>query len=231
MKKRILVSDYDDTLFSNDEEMKSITQKIKKFQENGNIFVISTSRSWKSIKQEIDQYQIPYDYVCSNTGAGIFDKNGIQLYANYITKEQKEKVESILKKYDKDNVAVTRYGIQEEQEENSNRIVGYKIKGNLDTLEKLKDELLPVCSDFQIILKKQDGKLFLNNLANTKEKGIEYLCELFPLHNYEIVTVGDDDVDYNMIKQYDGYRMENSSKLLVNNIMKSVHSVVELMNF
>lgn len=231
MKKRILVSDYDDTLFSNDEEMKSITQKIKEFQENGNIFVISTSRSWKSIKQEIDQYQIPYDYVCSNTGAGIFDKNGIQLYANYITREQKEKVESILKIHEKDNIAVTRYGIQEEQEENSNRIVGYKIKGNLDTLEKLKDELSPVCSDFQIILKKQDGKLFLNNLANTKEKGIEYLCELFPLHNYEIVTVGDDDVDYNMIKQYDGYRMENSSKLLVNNIMKSVHSVVELMGF
>lgn len=231
MKKRILVSDYDDTLFSNDEEMKSITQKIKEFQENGNIFVISTSRSWKSIKQEIDQYQIPYDYVCSNTGAGIFDKNGIQLYANYITREQKEKVESILKIHEKDNIAVTRYGIQEEQEENSNRIVGYKIKGNLDTLEKLKDELSPVCSDFQIILKKQDEKLFLNNLANTKEKGIEYLCELFPLHNYEIVTVGDDDVDYNMIKQYDGYRMENSSKLLVNNIMKSVHSVVELMGF
>lgn len=227
--KRILVSDYDDTLNNKWEKMEEITRKIRKFQEKGNIFVISTARSWESIKQEIDKYNIPYDYVCSNTGAGIFDAHGIQLYANYITKTQKEKVENVLKKYHEEDIEITRYGTRQDQQETSNQIVGYKIKGNLDTLEELRRDFSSISSDFQIIFKRQDGKLFLNNITSTKEKGIEYLCDLFPVKNYEIVTVGDDDVDYNMLKKYNGYRMKKSSDLLVRNIANTVNSVTELM--
>ena len=71
--------------------------------------------------------------------------------------------------------------------------------------------------------------MFLNAKVNTKEDAINKLIELFPEYkNYDIVTVGDDDVDFNMIRLFDGYRMKKSSKLLIDNISKVVASVGEL---
>ena len=64
---------------------------------------------------------------------------------------------------------------------------------------------------------------------NTKENGIEKLVGFLPENDYKIITVGDDDVDFNMIKKYDGYRMENSSELLNENIDKKVGSIAELL--
>lgn len=44
-------------------------------------------------------------------------------------------------------------------------------------------------------------------------------------------TVGDDDVDFVMLKNYNGFRMENSSELLMKNIKKSTKSVEELIKY
>ena len=52
--KKLLVADYDNTFYTNEEQLYKNIKDIKKFQKEGNIFVISTSRSWKSIKEEID---------------------------------------------------------------------------------------------------------------------------------------------------------------------------------
>ena len=71
--------------------------------------------------------------------------------------------------------------------------------------------------------------MFLNYKLNTKENGIEKLIDFLPKNDYKIITVGDDDVDFNMIKKYDGYRMENSSELLNENIDKKVCSIAELL--
>lgn len=230
--KKILVSDYDDTFFTNVSEIYENIEKIKEFQNKGNLFVITTSRSWKSIKEEINKYHIPYDYVCCNTGAGIFDKHETQIYANFITPEEKQKVEEILEKeiiIPKVDLKITRYGIPDEQEKKSNQIVGYKIKGDKYKLEQLKNNLSDIFPNFQLYFKKEQGKLFLNNKANTKEKAIEELFKFLPKDNYHVITVGDDDVDYNMIKKYDGYRMDKSSELLTNSIHKTVYSITELL--
>lgn len=232
--KKMLVADYDDTFYKNEEDLNENLKRMKKFKEQGNVFVIATSRSWKSISEEIHKHNIPYDYVCCNTGAGIFDKNGKQIYANYLAKDQKEEVEKILDMFllTKPNaLSITRFGIQEEQEKDSNTIVGYKIKGNEEDLNFLNTlfENSPVTSDFQIIWKKDQGKLFLNNKLNTKDKAIEQLGEVFPISDYNVITVGDDDVDFTMLKRYNGYRMENSSELLTKSIFKKVYSVSELL--
>ena len=83
-------------------------------------------------------------------------------------------------------------------------------------------------NSFEISIK-EEKKLFLNYKKNTKEKAIKKLLSLFPKYkDFEIITVGDDDVDFGMLKLFDGYRMKNSSKLLVHNIAKIVSSVGEL---
>lgn len=230
--KKILVSDYDNTFYTNEEQLYKNIENIKKFQEEGNIFVISTSRSWKSIKKEIDEYKIPFDYLCCNTGGTIFDNKGSSLFVGNISDSIINKVENILAKLNSNDLSITRYGTYKEYEEKIDKILGYKIKGNVKDIKELKDELKKVLSDdFEMILKneKEYSKLFLNYKLNTKENGIEKLIKILPEVEYKIITVGDDDVDFNMLKKYNGYRMNNSSKLLKENIDKSVNSIAELL--
>ena len=228
--KKLLVSDYDNTLFTDEKQILKSIENIKKFQEDGNIFVISTSRSWKSIKKEIDKYKIPFDYLCCNTGGTIFNNKGDNLFIGNISDTTINKVENILSKVNTRNISITRYGIYKEYEEKINKILGYKIKGNKE-IEKIKEELeIKLSNEFEIILKneKNCNKLFLNYKLNTKENGIDRLIKLLPKSDYKVITVGDDDVDFNMLKKYNGYRMLNSSKLLIDNINKTVNSVDEL---
>ena len=230
--KKILISDYDNTFYTTEEQLYKNIKYIKKFQEKGNIFVISTSRSWKSLKQEIDKYKIPFDYLCCNTGGTIFDNKGSSLFVGNISDSVINKVENILEKLNLNNFSITRYGIYKEYEEKINEILGYKIKGNREEIENLRKELKNVLNnEFEIILKneKQYSKLFLNFKLNTKENGIEKLNKILPEVEYKIITVGDDDIDFNMLKKYDGYRMNNSSKLLTENINKTVNSIEELL--
>lgn len=230
--KKVLVSDYDNTFYTNEEQLYKNIEYIKKFQKEGNIFVISTSRSWKSIKKEIDEYKIPFDYLCCNTGGTIFDNKGSSLFVGNISDSIIDKVENILANLNSNNLSITRYGTYKEYEEKIDKILGYKIKGNCKDIKELKDELKKVLSDdFEMILKNEENysKLFLNYKLNTKENGIEKLIKILPEVEYKIITIGDDDVDFNMLKKYDGYRMNNSSKLLTENIDKTVNSISELL--
>ena len=130
------------------------------------------------------------------------------------------------------NISITRYGTYKEYEEKVDKILGYKIKSNKKEIENLKEQLENILDkEFQIILKneKDYSKLFLNYKLNTKERGIEKLIKILPDTEYKIITVGDDDVDFNMLRKYDGYRMNNSSKLLTENINKTVASIEELL--
>ena len=228
---KILVADYDNTFYTDENQLIKNIEGIKEFQKNGNLFVISTSRSWKSMKKEIDTYKIPFDYLCCNTGGSIFNHDGDLLYMGNVDDDILNKTENILSKYNDKDYSVTRYGIYKEYDEKIDKLLGYKIKGDKAKLEKLKDVLEnDLNNDFQIVLKneKDYSKLFLNYKLNTKENGIEKLVEILPKNVYKIITVGDDDVDFNMIKKYDGYRMENSSELLNENVDKKVSTVLEL---
>ena len=224
---KLLISDYDDTLFTDEQSLKENIKKIKEFQKQGNIFTIATSRSLTSIMDEINKYNIPYDYLFVNVGAGIFDNLGNNLYVNFISKEEKEEIEKILEKYE--NLKITRYGIIEEQEKTSTQIIGYKIKGELNHLDCLYNTFTDKLENFEVVFKRDEGKLFLNHKNNTKEQAINKLIEKFPKYkDYEVITVGNDDVDFGMLQLYDGYCMKNSSELLLKNIRKIVSSVGEL---
>ena len=78
--RKLLISDYDDTLFTDEESLTKNLEKIKEFRENANIFVIATSRNFASIMEEIKKYNIFYDYLIVNVGAGLFDNHGKMIY-------------------------------------------------------------------------------------------------------------------------------------------------------
>ncbi len=197
---------------------------------------------------EIETYKIPYDFICTNNGALISNNNGKIIYKNFLNIEDFNKIEKILDKYY--NIEITRYYLNSIKIQNKERIIdnydiipeqiiGYKIKGNLVTLEVIKEELKTILNNFEITIK-ENKKLFLNFKENTKEKAIKQLLKeitscynSYSLLSEEIVvyTVGDDDVDFGMLKNYNGFRMKNSSDLLMKNIKKSTKSVEELIKY
>lgn len=233
--KKLLISDYDNTLYTDEKSLKNNIEKIKKFRNLGNLFAISTSRGYSSILDEINKFEIPYDYISVNNGAGIFDNNDNELFYNYMKDEKIEKIEKILSNFN--NIQITRYYInniktQEKGEKidlnDKKEVVSYKIKGDKGDLEKIEKLVKNIIPEYLVMIK-DNMKLFINNNENTKEKAIEII--LNSIHeNIKIYTVGDDDVDYDMLKKYNGYRMKNSSKLLLENINNVTSSISDLIS-
>ena len=49
--KKILVSDYDQTFYLNDEDIERNKKEVEKFEKDGNIFAIATGRSFFDFKK------------------------------------------------------------------------------------------------------------------------------------------------------------------------------------
>ena len=86
MNKKVLVVDYDRTLFINNSDMLNNINSINKFRENGNIFIIATGRTYNSLKKEIDKYNIEYDYLILNHGSLVIKKDKSTLFHYKIDK-------------------------------------------------------------------------------------------------------------------------------------------------
>ena len=71
---KFLVSDYDGTLKSDIYNLKINISAINEFRKKGNHFAIATGRNYESIKNEINKYNIKYDYLITNDGAITFDR-------------------------------------------------------------------------------------------------------------------------------------------------------------
>ena len=53
--KKVLVSDYDQTFYVNDEDIELNKQSVQQFRDNGNIFVIATGRSFMDLQKKVKQ--------------------------------------------------------------------------------------------------------------------------------------------------------------------------------
>ena len=70
---KMLVSDYDQTFYLNDEDIEKNKQAVAKFRKAGNIFVIATGRSYLDFFNKLEIYNFEYDYLIINHGATILD--------------------------------------------------------------------------------------------------------------------------------------------------------------
>ena len=75
--KKVLISDYDQTFYLNDEDIEKNKIYVEKFRKEGNIFVLATGRSYYDMQRKIEQYNIKYDYLIINHGASILDENDL----------------------------------------------------------------------------------------------------------------------------------------------------------
>lgn len=223
---KVLISDFDGTLYINEDDVQKNAKKIEDFRKSGNIFIISTARNYSAIKKACLKYNIDVDYFFCDIGATILNNEGKVLHSEYIKEFQREKIEEILERYSGE-IVIDRYGTNDRQAKGEKGIVEYKIKGNITDLSKLKQIIDIEIKDVRTQVT-EDSRFIIH--TSTKEKIIETFIKNTNIEKCSIYTVGDELDDLEMLKEYNGYRMEYCNEIVKDTISNKVASVSELID-
>ena len=225
---KMLVSDYDQTFYLNDEDIEKNKQAVAKFRKAGNIFVIATGRSYLDFFNKLEIYNFEYDYLIINHGATILDADN-NILANFpmnneiISKLKKDlQLNKALENFccsklksrtDFDHKDLTKINIKYKNKEIANSI-------NLNINKNYSDYVnsYHVADKLIEIIAAQTNKSYAINLLSKK----------LNLPKKTIYTIGDDYSDINMIKEFNGFIMKNSVEELKKLDIKKYDSVSEL---
>lgn len=84
MSMKLFATDYDGTLLYAKKIMQEDLQAINDWKEANNQFAIVTGRSMESIMKQVKEYNLPVDYLVTNNGGMVFDRDGKCLLSNYL---------------------------------------------------------------------------------------------------------------------------------------------------
>ncbi len=204
--RKLLVSDFDNTLLNNDDFLKNI-KIINEFVKQGNIFVIATGRHINSLLNLIKTYDIKYSYLINNDGGIIFDHNLNIIYQKNIPKKTAQKIIEI---FQNSNCLIDWYvdtglGITKDVNNNVNGLIGRF--NNLKEADVLFKNIVTLHNDIH-------GYLTLKHInitekTVTKGNAIKILNKKLNLKEDNIYTIGDTINDISM-SIFNSYCMTNS---------------------
>lgn len=228
--EKILISDYDQTLYLNDEDMDKNKIAIKKFREKGNIFVIATGRSYFDFHNKVDLYNFEYDYVIINHGATILDKNN-NIFTNFSIKNEiidniknDLQLEKSLKGFCCSKLD-SRVNFNHKDLTKIN--VRYNSKEEAMAINKtINDKYANFVNSYYVT---ENSLEIISNEIN-KSKAIDILLKELSVSKDNAYTIGDGYSDIEMVKDFNGYAMVNSVDELKNIAKKEYNSVSDLIN-
>ena len=196
---KLLVSDYDGTLNPYIGDIQSNLNEIKKFCDRGNMFMISTGRSFESIKKEINKHNIKYDYLSCNDGNLLLDKHNQLVYSTNISNDI-DKALSMLK--------IMFANISLKPVIYNDNILEYElVTDNID--DKFLLELNMICGLYNLCYKtfhiKDKQYIYICDKSISKSTAINKISELEKIKKCDIFTIGDDQNDFEMINDFNGY--------------------------
>ena len=226
---KVLISDFDGTLFIDEEGLSKNSKKIQEFREKGNIFIINTARNFYAIKKPCIEYGINVDYFFCDLGSVILDNNGKVLYKKYINRKDRDVIEKILIKYEK-HITIKRYGTNNKQSKDIPDIVKYKIEGNYEIISIIKKLIEEKIINIKVQIT-EDSKLIIH--SNTKEQIVDLFVKQNNINIDSVYTIGDELDDLEMLKLYHGYRMSRCSEVVkqsIDNNVKTVADLIDILN-
>lgn len=204
---KLLVTDYDGTMYYEQQDLKTLRENIealKQFKKQ-NMVVIATGRPFTSIKKEIDNHDIPYNYIISSNGACLFDQNNSPIYTQTIKQEIIQKTLNYLQKlpYITKIKLIDIYGNETNNLENVIQIyVEIKISSIFE-LKRIKQEL-------EFLNNNQFFNMCYFFNQTDKIDGIRIIQQMHQIDNQDIYTIGNDTNDLLMLKEYNGNRVPYS---------------------
>lgn len=244
---KLLASDYDGTLCRKSEVTKKDIEAIKKFQSYGNIFGIITGRSIGMIKDELESYQIPYNFLVCNNGGVITNSEGKIIYRNDIDMNT---VLSLIDFISKDNTIMMgisdgdlfgtiQEGVEGEIHKDFNEIMNLELTdtdlilsaGKVNSFF-LKASTQAKTLELYELCKKQfagqlnfhfnNGTIDVSQVSVSKKTGADELAKLFC---DEVYVIGDGYNDLPMIEAYNGFTVTNADEAIKSKASKIFTSV------
>lgn len=230
LKKQIVFCDYDGTIYINEQDMEKNIKCIEEYRNFGGIFVIVTGRSKTSVYGVIEKYNIQYDYIIANNGAVIFDNVGNKIYEQTIKNKDSTTIIEYLKL--KPNTEIFYYDENDKVKYEHQELL--KIRAKTCEIESAKDIEQEVNSLFKdSVIAFADFSYSIVEIVSKKagkEKTIKQLLNILNMRSEQAITIGDGRNDISMIKEYNGYSMENAddeAKKVASKIFKSVGEMLE----
>ena len=230
--KKILISDYDGTFYQNDLDIKKNIDKVTEFRTLGNLFVLATGRSYVDLKQKIDKYEIPYDYLILNHGALLLSK---KLEILNVFTLDKELVGSVLEyaNNNKDIYDVVLIDVFKKKVIDTSNAVKIMLKlysyDNALDVKKYIDERY---TNIKCYYEKEDNHYLVEIVSSKASKSlmIEKILVREKIVKDNVFTIGDGVNDIDMIRNFNGYRVINSCKELdsiTNRVIDNVSDLIE----
>lgn len=208
--KKILVSDYDDTLFIDEEGIKENIKLLKKWMRKKNIVVIATGRSYYDMMKEIKKYKIPYHFLILNHGATILDRDDEILYSEAISKNTKEQLRKDLE------LSSAKFyfcccHLESRVSPYANNLtkihIEYATKEQaLEKIELIRKYYSGRVRAFYL----HDGIIEVVSDGCSKCLGVTWLLEYLNVDDYKMYVIGNGYTDIDMVRNYHGYCMKSA---------------------
>ncbi len=218
MNKKVLVADYDKTLYTNYSDMLNNIKAINEFRSKGNIFVIASGRTYTSLKEEIDKYNINYDYLILNHGALVIRKDNIPLFHYLINKDYLLDINNYLNSFNPKDIFYSYY-LENTKDINNANIskITVSFRPNLNNFKKIVINTIKKYDDKVNIYFTQKYEIEIISKETNKSQALNLLMKKANFKKENIYTIGDSYTDVEMIHDYNGACMENSIDILKNN--------------
>ena len=229
--KKILISDYDGTFYQNYIDIKKNIDKVNEFRTLDNLFVLATGRSYVDLKQKIDKYEIPYDYLILNHGALLLSKD---LEILKVFTLDKELVDSILEyANNKDIYDVILISAFDKNVKDTSNIVKIMLKlYSYDKALEVKNYIDKSYTNIKSYFISEDNHYLVEVVSNKASKSlmIDKILDKEGIVKKNVYTIGDGINDIEMIRDYNGYRVRNSCKELVSVTDRVIDNVSDLIS-
>lgn len=234
-EKKIIISDFDDTLYVNNKISDKDIKNINKFRSKGNLFVIATGSSYTSFLSKVGNSNLKYDYLIVNHGSTILKKD--EIIFNEVL--DVNTLKDIVKKYnlqDKNNYTLikntignffstAKEGLVTPDAENITKIhLEFNDKNYYDELNYLKSNYKYAINIYEI----SHNNLEIISSKASKLIAIEKVLNEEEVKPSNVYAIGDGHSDIEMIKKYNGYVMKNSVPELKKYCIKEVDSISDL---
>ena len=202
----LIVLDYDGTLKKNEnvEELDKNLTILRSFLTDNINIMISTGRLYRSIRLEVDQFEIPFNYMSCANGNVLFDEKFQIIFKTNID----SKIINDLKPYYNKILGIEpldEYGVI-----TPNNPTEYLI--HLVEEQEVRRQIVKLLLSSPDVDYCTDGSnkytIHIFALSN-KIKTIEIVKEKLKLSESEIYTIGDGTNDIDMIKKYNGLIVGN----------------------
>ena len=226
---KILVSDYDKTFYTDEENIKINIEKVNQFMKT-NLFVINTGRSYLDFKKKEEIYDIKYNYLVINHGASIIKNNKIIYNIPINNNFKKQIINDLDIKYSTE--IFTCSGLESRLTLENDNLTKIHIKyKNEEKAKQIYNKIINKYGNFVVVYLISKGK-GIEIVSKNANKGIatKEIAKLENIKKENIYTIGDDASDLEMIKNFKGYAVKNATDEIKKYALKEFDNVYELID-